>query len=212
MIHNLTKAVVALGACLATPATAEGYNTFVITIPYEISLPSEYVSVEVECWYQFDATDASGQIIEDGNVAVEIIDLTQGQASGTLKFGYDVLGQEQGLLDLGDREQILRETVAYPDFDVELSCSHRKARTATDTLWLFESGGVYSLRSNRNHVLHLDNHPNAPAFTTNFKMADNQFQRGVEGTLAVPNTLTVPNTVPSQSDGLNSLRTILDGQ
>ena len=82
MTHHLIKAALALGACLATPAAAEGYNTFVITIPYDISLPSDYTSVEIICGYTFSATDERGQSIGETNFVTETI---------RFKFAFDII-------------------------------------------------------------------------------------------------------------------------
>lgn len=143
--YMLPAAISAALTCVPAVAKAQGYNTFVVEVPYEISLPSTVKKAFFRCDFQVQPIRAM--------VVTKTIDLVNGQASGSLKVGYDLNGSEPNLTPISTNEGLVadfRKLTTSPDFSMDVLCEVKLASSTGANDYLFEENGVYILQNPAN--------------------------------------------------------------
>ena len=188
--------------CFATASEAQEYNSFVISVPYEVSLPSKYTSIEMGCEL------ANGLDLNTSRPWISTrIPLQNGQASGIAKFGYDLFGATPDLISLSD-SQIVRFRSIYcaGDFDLYARCSFEQLFTASEDFRISHSiaDPSFIVDANDNRAEALDE-SGATAFSHLLTPAEHEAAQNQPPSPAAATAVTT-------SPGLQGLQSILEGQ
>ena len=207
-MRSIVKSFVAAAATslCATAATAQGYNTFVIEVPYEFSLPATVETARLHCHFTFRPG------VGGGLRATRSISLVNGRASGSLKFGYDLNGSEPDLV-IADRNVAALNTVrgwtSNPDFAVSVDCEVDGIAGATSPIGTGKvkrgANGTFYLGDATTELILLEGDTDPSHLRVMLTHADNQATIG--GSNAT--TTIAPAQIPA---GLQGLQTILNGQ
>lgn len=183
---------------LSHAAMAEGYNTLVIEVPYEISVPASLESAFLLCQTAFHP---GGGVLR----ASRTIELVNGQATGSLKFGWDLNGSAP------DLDKTAPETARFssgsPDFNAQVFCeigSFSGTNLVAGGGQIKGSRGSYYFGDEREIVL-LDADTDPSKLDVTLTHADNRMGRDAPTASAT----VAPAQVPR---GLQGLQSILDGQ
>ena len=187
-------AAITLGLiCLAPATSAQGYNSILIEVPYEISVPAVFESASIRCRFNNQP--------DWPLVPVNTISLVNGQARGTLLYGDSSIETNEDFTEIPDFSYLYR--AANSDFEINVDCEILGFRSPTEGLtYLGEfSSGQHAIDVSNNPVwLEGDDYSLSATFTH----ADN---------IAGQHSLSLAKTtqIPSASNGLKGLQSILEG-
>lgn len=101
----------------AAPVTGAGYESFVVSVPYDFAVPPEFVSAIVGCRFTFEYG-------ERRNIGIRAnVPLDNGRASGTAHFGYDLAGTTPDLVEFTqEQSDLMRQFLTSEDFEIVLLC------------------------------------------------------------------------------------------
>lgn len=178
--------------------SAQGYNTYVITIPYEISLPATVYSAYLMCEFKPGRYRAM--------IFTSEIDLVNGQAQGSFKVGYDLNGSEPDLLPMTSQNIMLeefRKWTTEPDFELTAECEVKLQSASGAYDYLFEKNGTYILQSPRGKErVILEGQTDPTVVSAVFGHSDNEASSPAPSV----STTTIPQgLVPSGLQGLESI-------
>ena len=183
----------------AISATAQGYNTLVIEVPYEVSLPASVQSGRMFCEVSFGPR---GMVLR----GERSITLVNGQGSGSMTFGWDLNGSAPDL-DIASPDA-LKSVSQSPDFNANVSCqmdSFRGTAAGLGSGMVRGSNGAYFLGDGDGDRILLDATNDPSVLRATFTHADNKASgRAANATATVPSA-----QVPV---GLQGLQSILEGQ
>ena len=182
-------------AVSAQHASAQGYNTLVVEIPYEFSVPSSFVTAVIYC----QNTIAPYELLRKEHR----IPLVNGRASGSLKYGWDLNGSVADL-DV-EASETARAQSASPDYEIQVNCTASllsEGSSGDPTVRKGPSG--YYVYDGKEFVL-LEGETDPSVVRVTLTHGDNELTQAAAGS-----TTTVdPASVPA---GLQGLQTILGDQ
>lgn len=129
----------------AGPVSAQGYNSFVIEVPYEISLPPKIKIAMFQCSFSDEDVEYRWR---------KKVDLVDGQASGIFKIGYDLNGSIQDLSNISVGFDYVREIqlmLLESDFSLEVDCTvyFSSSNDTDDKRYVRETDGIFSISADR---------------------------------------------------------------
>ena len=205
-LQFLAAGIVACGMPLT--GSAQGYNSFIIELPYEFSVPAIMSHAIVYCSVQ--GQDRSVLFTFERGIPLE-----NGQAQGALKLGYANFGPADDFLQLPQQHiEALKRAVRQEGFEITLACNMKH--------FIRDGGGQF-------FVIHSDTQPSIaiPRYSGTAQPGDGPYfldsglsntkfeatLRAVDNGLApTPANQTATTTTPAISPGLQSLQTILQGE
>ncbi|WP_299684178.1 hypothetical protein [uncultured Tateyamaria sp.] len=206
IFHNMALGIAASG--LATATFAQGYNAFVIDLPYAFSVPSAFTSVAIHC-------TVSGQNPNDDFNFERAFLLENGQARGTLQLGYSNLGPTDDFVLLtAEQTDILRRITSQRGFALNLRCNVKEFQHETaGQMFVFgdssspaiAAGWTAGASAKEQGRYYLDPAVTVTRFSATFGAEDNTARASTTGQTATA-------SVPTVSPGLQSLQTILQGE
>jgi len=189
-------------ACCATASAAEDFNSFVIEVPYDLSVPAKYTSAMIGCEF----INAQNPQSFRPNLVTEVA-LSNGQAQGMARFGYDVIGTTPDLVSFND-DQIARFRSIYKGnfFELAANCAVLEFKVGTERFGVYhvEVGSAHIVDSARQPVETLDE-TSVTSFVHRLTPTDNAADAA-----ARPAASTA--TAAPISPGLEGLQSILEGQ
>lgn len=199
---RILATVLALGLPpLASSAAAQNYETFVIEVPYDISLPELFNALIIRCDIRGDEQTRSFS---------STIQLQKGKAAGSIRIGYDRMRAREDLDWLPEANRLHLERVARtPGFALNVKCHiqevfgpGRYAPTERDGSYvLLPSRGGATQKLPYNLVSTGADH----GFDIEVTAADNTAPQSVE-------SRTLTTTAPTKdTPGLSGLKSILEG-
>jgi len=188
--------------CLASVSEAQEYNSFVISVPYDISVPSRYSTALLGCELANGLDLNSFRPWLSTRVALE-----NGQASGVAKFGYDLLGATPDLISLSEKDTVkFRSIYRAGYFELIARCSVEELTADAEKFNIahVEVGSPLIVDANNTRAEALDE-SSVTHFSHRLTPTENE-----AGKQQHPSTATA--TTSTSSPGLQSLQSILEGQ
>lgn len=192
---------IAIGLTLssfATVALAQNYNSIVIEVPYEISVPASYTIAKLDC--TISGSDRRYANYTELVYHVSEIPLENGQARGVLKFGLDSTGATQDLIPFEERNILFEAN--YPGFGIQSNCRTTHFLDGSGATYkIVERNGWTVLGAHQGPLVFLED---GHKFIVKHTHDDNVYGQSGAGP-------TATTQVPTASNGLQGLQSILEG-